>query len=197
MRTLTLRLNEKDTELKRLISLAKERGETVSQYISLALQSYLFNGKYVCIAKVVPEEDGSVRTTSYSVPEPVFEKMEEITSPFGKRKKANFVKTVLLNSIDRSKDGREELSNLYDLARNINSERVVLFSNNKVSGDTPAPVIKEVPAAEEPADEIKQTKEVSAVKPEKNTDSDVPVNANSLLGGLFPNLQSQLSGWNV
>lgn len=200
---LTLRVSEKDTLIRRWLELAHERGESVSEYVTIAIRYYLKYKEPITLGSVRQAAYTNSISTSFLVPDYIVEELDELAKQFGNYKRSRLIKTILSRCIILKKGYEaEEMTNLYelmDVVIHMNDEepKSILAKESIVMRSDAAqdtkPLVVNVPQPQfdinERVEEVVEEKKV--VKKEEGNKK----TGNKLLGGLFPDIQDQMADW--
>lgn len=199
---LTLRVSEKDTLIRRWLELAHERGESVSEYVTIAIRYYLKYKEPIILGSVRQAAYTNSISTSFLVPDYIVEQLDELAKQFGNYKRSRLIKTILSRCITLKKGYEsEEMTNLYELMdivihMNDDESKNIVVTNTVVAEEpksvvVQANVIKKVEEKSEPKETVVVVEEQKVVKKEESTKK----TGNKLLGGLFPDIQDQMADW--
>lgn len=197
---LTLRVSEKDTLIRRWLELAHERGDSVSEYVTIAIRYYLKYKEPIILGSVRQAAYSNSISTSFLVPDYIVDELDELAKQFGNYKRSRLIKTILSRCITLKKGYEaEEMTNLYelmDVVIHMNDEEskstapeenTVQYSNTLIVDQSKSVIEEKV--VEKTRDEDKIEEKV--VKKEEGSKK----TGNKLLGGLFPDIQDQLADW--
>lgn len=200
---LTLRVSEKDTLIRRWLELAHERGESVSEYVTIAIRYYLRYKEPITLGSVRQAVYTNSISTSFLVPDYIVDELDELAKQFGNYKRSRLIKTILSRCIVLKKGYEaEEMTNLYelmDVVIHMNDEdpkpilaKESIVMRSDVAQDT-KPLVVNVP---QPQFDVNERVEevVEEKKPVKKEESSKKT-GNKLLGGLFPDIQDQMADW--
>lgn len=205
----TLRLSEKDTLIRRWLELAHDKGESASEYLTIAIRYYLKYKKPLQLGTVRQAAYSNAFTTSFLIPDYLVDELDELAKQFGNYKRGRLIKTILNRCITLRKGyENEEMADLYelmDIMIHMNDEepksilaKESIVMRSDVAQDT-KPLVVNVPqpqfdvnerVKEEPKS-VETVEEKKTVKKEEGSKK----TGNKLLGGLFPDIQDQMADW--
>ncbi len=203
---LTLRVSEKDTLIRRWLELAHERGESVSEYVTIAIRYYLKYKEPITLGSVRQAAYTNSISTSFLVPDYIVEELDELAKQFGNYKRSRLIKTILSRCIILKKGYEaEEMTNLYelmDVVIHMNDEEPKSITAKESwvmqSDAAQQSFVKVEPPkinVDERVEEKFETKEVVEEKKTVKKEESSKKTGNKLLGGLFPDIQDQMADW--